>query len=366
MNTKNMNYYEILDIPLDASANEIRSAYLELVKKYHPDVYKEADGEEIIKAINIAYDTLINPVTKEKYDRKINNDIPSSQNYESALEINQYLNEYTDLYNNLNTIIDKINNGDINSIDLLDNWLIKAYKLEDKIGNLKTNNYVASSIRDKIDNMLKDDIETAKHYKKGDKQILNGCINSGQYVLDRLIRIEKIIIKYPQNKKTIMLYNYAKELLENYIKEVELASNENFDYINLPFISKNINNMKLIQSNCETMLIENYQNVLDQKERLQNQYKNQYNTKFENYELGSLIYCSLVILTGALVNILLNKPISMTDAFLSIAVVFNLPTIKKIYNNIKYREEEKENQNKIKKLDRFIDTYNNQKGQKTI
>ena len=166
MNTKNMNYYEILDIPLDASANEIRSAYLELVKKYHPDVYKEADGEEIIKAINIAYDTLINPVTKEKYDRKINNDIPSSQNYESALEINQYLNEYTDLYNNLNTIIDKINNGDINSIDLLDNWLIKAYKLEDKIGNLKTNNYVASSIRDKIDNMLKDDIETAKHYKK--------------------------------------------------------------------------------------------------------------------------------------------------------------------------------------------------------
>ena len=163
-----------------------------------------------------------------------------------------------------------------------------------------------------------------------------------------------------------MLYNYAKELLENYIKEVELASNENFDYINLPFISKNINNMKLIQSNCETMLIENYQNVLGQKEQLQNQYQNQYNTKFENYELGSLIYCSAVIFTGTLVNILLNKPISMTDAFLSIAVVFNLPTIKKIYNNIKYREEEKENQNKIKKLDRFIDTYNNQKGQKTI
>ena len=95
--------------------------------------------------------------------------------------------------------------------------------------------------------MLKDKIEIAEYYKTSNKQILNGCIDSGQYVLDRLIRIKEIIIKYPQNKKTIMLGNYAKELLENYIGEVEFASNEGFDYINLPFISEYINNMKLIQ-----------------------------------------------------------------------------------------------------------------------
>ena len=55
MNIKNMNYYEILGVTLNANANEIRKAYLELIKKYHPDVYKEADSEEIIKAINVAY-----------------------------------------------------------------------------------------------------------------------------------------------------------------------------------------------------------------------------------------------------------------------------------------------------------------------
>ena len=250
--------------------------------------------------------------------------------------------------------MEKISNGDIiNSIDLLDNWLIEAYKLDNELANLKTNNYLIYQKIQAIKIRLKKNIKTAEYYKTSDKQILNGCINSGQYVLDRLIRIKKIIIKYPQNKKTIMLGNYAKELLENYIGEVEFASNGSFDYINLPFISKYINNMKLIQSNCETILIENYQNVLKQKEKLQNQY----NTKLEAKELGSLIYCSVVTFTGAIANTLLNRQIIMIDAFLALFIVLNLTSFKKIYNNIKYREEVKENKTKIKKLDRFIDTY---------
>ena len=355
MNTKTMNYYEILGIPLKASEEEIRKAYLELVKKYHPDVYKEVDGEEIIKAINVAYDTLINPVTKEKYDRTINNDTssPKSRDYETALKINRYLNKYIDLYNNLKTIIDKINNGDINAVDLLDDWLIEAYKLANKVTNTIKNNYEAYSTLYDIDNMLKDKIEIAEYYKTSNKQILNGCIDSGQYVLDRLIRIKEIIIKYPQNKKTIMLGNYAKELLENYIGEVEFASNEGFDYINLPFISEYINNMKLIQSNCETMLIENYQNILDQKEQLQNKY----NTKFEKGDLDFLIYFSVVPFIGVITNTLLNRQFFKIEYFLAIIIPLNFEIFKKIYNKIKYREEEKENQNKIKKLDRFIDAY---------
>ena len=32
MNIKNMNYYEILGVTLNANANEIRKAYLELIK----------------------------------------------------------------------------------------------------------------------------------------------------------------------------------------------------------------------------------------------------------------------------------------------------------------------------------------------
>lgn len=356
MNTKNMNYYEILGVPLDANTNEIRKAYLELVKKYHPDVYKEADGEEIIKSINVAYDTLINPITKEKYDRKINNDtsLPKSRDYETALEINQYLNEYVDLYNKLNTIIDKINNGDINAVNLLDDWLIEAYKLADKVTNTIKNNYEAYSTLYDIDYMLKDKIKTAEYYKTGDKQILNGCINSGQYTLDRLTKIKEIIIKNPQNKKTIMLCSYAKELLENYIGEVEFASNESFDYINLPFISKYINNMELIQSDCEMLLIENYQNILKQKEQLQNQY----NIKFSDGDLGFLIFSFVGPFIGAITNTLLNRQVFKIGTFLAIVIPLNFGTFKKIYDKIKCREKEKENQNKMDKLDRFINEYN--------
>lgn len=202
--------------------------------------------------------------------------------------------------------------------------------------------------------MLKDKIEIAEYYKTSNKQILNGCIDSGQYVLDRLIRIKEIIIKYPQNKKTIMLCSYAKELLENYIGEVEFASNESFDYINLPFISKYINNMELIQSDCEMLLIENYQNILKQKEQLQNQY----NIKFSDGDLGFLIFSFVVPFMGAITNTLLNRQVFKIGTFLAIVIPLNFGTFKKIYDKIKCREKEKENQNKMDKLDRFINEYN--------
>ncbi len=56
------NPYEILGIPQNASQDEIRAAYRELVKKYHPDRYQNnplADlAEEKLQEINEAYDTL--------------------------------------------------------------------------------------------------------------------------------------------------------------------------------------------------------------------------------------------------------------------------------------------------------------------
>lgn len=36
--TKKPNYYEILDVSINAKNTEIKSKYYSLVKKYHPDV----------------------------------------------------------------------------------------------------------------------------------------------------------------------------------------------------------------------------------------------------------------------------------------------------------------------------------------
>ena len=57
-----MNPYEVLGVSPSASAEEIRSAYMALVKKYHPDRYQDSDlkkqAEEKMKQINAAYDML--------------------------------------------------------------------------------------------------------------------------------------------------------------------------------------------------------------------------------------------------------------------------------------------------------------------
>lgn len=67
------NYYEILGVSKDASNIEIRKKYRELVKKYHPDVYKEKDATAKIQEINEVYEVLSNEQKRREYDRSLNN-----------------------------------------------------------------------------------------------------------------------------------------------------------------------------------------------------------------------------------------------------------------------------------------------------
>ncbi|MBQ6736840.1 MAG: DnaJ domain-containing protein, partial [Synergistaceae bacterium] len=50
------DYYKILGVSREASADEIRKAYRKLAKQYHPDVSKEKGAEEKYKEINEAYE----------------------------------------------------------------------------------------------------------------------------------------------------------------------------------------------------------------------------------------------------------------------------------------------------------------------
>lgn len=65
-----MNYYEILGVRKTASQGEIKKAYKNLVKKYHPDIYKgdKTFAEKKTSQINIAYDVLSNPQSRQSYD----------------------------------------------------------------------------------------------------------------------------------------------------------------------------------------------------------------------------------------------------------------------------------------------------------
>lgn len=52
---------ELLGIQADASAEDIKSAYVRLVKAYHPDVsdpFMAKHNQEVLKLINAAYERL--------------------------------------------------------------------------------------------------------------------------------------------------------------------------------------------------------------------------------------------------------------------------------------------------------------------
>lgn len=70
------NYYQALELPNFASIEQIKTAYRELAKRWHPDFHLESStlaqiAEERFKAINMAYVTLKNPETKALYDEKL-------------------------------------------------------------------------------------------------------------------------------------------------------------------------------------------------------------------------------------------------------------------------------------------------------
>jgi curved DNA-binding protein len=63
------DYYDALGVQADASADEIRRAYRNLARRYHPDVNKEPGAEDRFKEISEAYDVLRDPEKRERYDR---------------------------------------------------------------------------------------------------------------------------------------------------------------------------------------------------------------------------------------------------------------------------------------------------------
>jgi len=63
------DYYKILGVARDASADDIKKAYRKLARKYHPDVSKEKNAEESFKEVSEAYETLRDPEKRAAFDQ---------------------------------------------------------------------------------------------------------------------------------------------------------------------------------------------------------------------------------------------------------------------------------------------------------
>lgn len=63
------DYYEILGVSKNATAEEMKRAYRKLAVQYHPDKNKSKDAEDKFKEINAAYEVLSDPQKRQMYDQ---------------------------------------------------------------------------------------------------------------------------------------------------------------------------------------------------------------------------------------------------------------------------------------------------------
>lgn len=63
------DYYEVLELPRDASAEDVKKAFRRLALQYHPDRNKESGSDVRFKEINEAYQVLSDPERRGPYDR---------------------------------------------------------------------------------------------------------------------------------------------------------------------------------------------------------------------------------------------------------------------------------------------------------
>ena len=81
-----MNYYNLLGIPFDATQDEIRKAYFDSAKKYHPDIQTSIDLKERFIQIQNAYETLKNEGKRQEYNLGLGN----TATQDKSIQINAY------------------------------------------------------------------------------------------------------------------------------------------------------------------------------------------------------------------------------------------------------------------------------------
>lgn len=63
------DYYKIMGVPENASADDIKKAYRTLARKHHPDLNKDTDSAEKFKELGEAYEVLKDPAKRAEYDQ---------------------------------------------------------------------------------------------------------------------------------------------------------------------------------------------------------------------------------------------------------------------------------------------------------
>jgi curved DNA-binding protein len=90
------DYYKILEVPKDASPEDIKKAYRKLARKYHPDLNpKDKEANKRFQFINEANEVLSDPEKRKKYD-KYGEDWAHADQFEKARESQRSTRQQTE------------------------------------------------------------------------------------------------------------------------------------------------------------------------------------------------------------------------------------------------------------------------------
>lgn len=96
------DYYKILDIPRDASLEDIKRAYRLKAKIVHPDINASPKANEVFAIVNEAYETLLDSQKRYIHDTKLNfadtakaDAERKKQYYGSSIKNNTYTNSHS-------------------------------------------------------------------------------------------------------------------------------------------------------------------------------------------------------------------------------------------------------------------------------
>lgn len=93
------DYYEILNVSKDASADDIKKAYRKMAMKYHPDKNPgDKEAEENFKEAAEAYEVLKDSQKRAKYDRFGHDGLRGGQDFHSYQNVNDIFSHFSDIF----------------------------------------------------------------------------------------------------------------------------------------------------------------------------------------------------------------------------------------------------------------------------
>lgn len=106
-----INYYDILDVPNDATQNVIKKKYRQLTLQYHPDRNADFAAKDRFNKINEAYLILSDTERRTKYDSEFNDIRPTSTQHPSSESTDNIYDKFKTLIMNTQSVNNPCNMG---------------------------------------------------------------------------------------------------------------------------------------------------------------------------------------------------------------------------------------------------------------